>query len=410
VASKIKVNVDALRGLEINVWTPWYGVEQSLFETFVNEFNSTNPYGIKVTAQSQSNFTNLYEVTTASLPTETKPDLVIALPEHAQGWYAEGVTIDLTDYVEDPVYGIDSSDIPYAIWNQDLSGKARVAVPAERTAQVMLWNQTWAEELSIKSAPASTDDFRKQACRAHDSMKKDEFAENDAMGGWIVDTQPMTAYSWMLAFGGGVLEEGNYRFLTPNNIDAFKFLRELSETNCAWQGATDPITSFAKREALFITVSLSDLPTVARAFVAADNRDTWSVLPFPNSDSGTIAVYGSSYVILNSTDEEQLASWLFVRWLLENGQDARWVEATHNFPLRDSTLSLLGDYEKTHPQWKQAVDLLPQGELQPPLGSWRTIKVMLGDGFDHMYRVNVASGQVAAILAQMESLAKDLNK
>ena len=113
---------------------------------------------------------------------------------------------------------------------------------------------------------------------------------------------------------------------------------------------------------------------------------------------------------MDSTDEEQLAAWLFVRWLLDNEQDARWVEATHLFPLRDSTLSLLGSYEQTHPQWKQAVELLPQGELQPTLGSWRTVKTMLGDGFAHMYRVNVPSGQVAAILAQMESTAKDLSK
>ncbi|MBI3170432.1 MAG: extracellular solute-binding protein [Chloroflexi bacterium] len=409
-ASRLEVDVEALRELEITVWTPWYGVEQSLFETFVNEFNTSNEWGIKVSAQTQINFTNLYEATTASLPTENKPDLVIALPEHAQGWFADGVTSDLTDYVEDPMYGLDADDIPFAFWNQDISGKARVAVPAQRTAQVMLWNQTWADELNINSAPTSADAFRSQACRAHDSMKKDEFAENDAMGGWIVNTEPMTAYSWILAFDGGVLEEGNYRFLTPNNIDAFKFLRELAEASCSWQGASDPITSFANREALFITVSLSELPSVARAFVRAGNRDTWTVLPFPNGDDGIVAIYGSSYVILKSTDEEQLAAWLFARWLLDNEQDARWVEATHNFPLRTSTLSLLGDYEKTRPEWKQAVELIPQGEMQPQLGSWRTIKVMLGDGFDHMYRVNVSSGQVAAILAQMESLAKDLSK
>jgi hypothetical protein len=35
---------------------------------------------------------------------------------------------------------------------------------------------------------------------------------------------------------------------------------------------------------------------------------------------------------------------------------------------------------------------------------------MLGDGFTHMYRVNVPSGQVAAILAQMESISRDLSK
>ncbi|MFM8876794.1 MAG: extracellular solute-binding protein [Anaerolineae bacterium] len=408
--SRLEVQVEELRGLEITVWTPWYGIEQSLFETFVNEFNSTNPYGIKVKAESQINFTNLYETTTASLPTENKPDLVLALPEHAQGWFEDGVTVDLTDYVEDPVYGVDASDFPYVFWNQDLSGSSRVAVPAQRTAKVMLWNETWAEELKIKAAPASVDDFRKQACSAHTSMKKDEFAENDAMGGWIVNTEPMTAYSWLLAFDGGVLEEGNYRFLTPNNIDTFKYLRELAEASCSWQSSSDPITSFAKREALFITASLSDLPSVARAFVAAENRDTWSVLPFPNGEEGIIAVYGSSYAILKTSEEEQMAAWLFVRWLLENEQDSRWVEATHNFPLRTSTVDLLGDYERNHGQWKQAVELIPLGELQPQLGSWRTIKVMLGDGFDHMYRVNVSSGQVAAILAQMESLAKDLNK
>ena len=149
---------------------------------------------------------------------------------------------------------------------------------------------------------------------------------------------------------------------------------------------------------------------MSRAFASAENRDEWVVLPFPNNGSGIIAVYGSSYVILETTDEEQLASWLFVKWLLEKEQDARWVEATHLFPLRSSTLELLGDYEKSHPQWRQAVDLIPQGEMQPQLGSWRTVKVMLGDGFAHMYRVNVASGQVAAILAQMESTAKDLSK
>lgn len=402
--------MEALRGLEITVWTPWYGVEQSLFETFVNEFNSTNVWGIKVAAQSQSNFTNLYETTTASLPTGEKPDLVIALPEHAQGWYADGVTIDLNEYVKDPLYGLDASDIPYAFWNQDISGQARVAIPAQRTAQVLLWNQTWAEELNIDAAPTTADEFRRQACFAHDSMRKDAFAENDAMGGWIVSTEPMTAYSWMLAFGGGVLEEGNYRFLSPENIDAFKFLRQLSEFNCAWQGAVDPIAAFAKREALFITVSLHDLPNVTRTFASAGNRDTWSVLPFPNDGDGILVVHGSSYVILKSTDEEQMAAWQFVKWLLENQQDARWVEATHNFPLRDSTMSLLSDYEKTHPQWKQAVNLIPLGEMQPQLGSWRTIKVMLGDGFDHMYRVNVSSGQVAAILAQMESMAMDLGK
>lgn len=408
--NRLQVNEEALDGLQINVWTPWHEVEQSLFESLANEFNNENQWGIVVNVQSQINFSNLYEATTASLPTNDKPDLVIALPEHAQEWFADGEVVDLNDYVQDAVYGLDASDIADVFWNQDVIDEVRVGIPAQRTAQFLLWNQTWADELGFNASPQSTDDFRRQVCEAHESKLTDEFAENDALGGWLVNAETMTAYSWMLAFDGGVLEEGNYRFMNSNNIDAFRFVRTLSESNCAWQNATNPILSFANREALFITASLEEFPSVARVFANVSNRDTWQALPFPNDDEGVMAVYGSSYVVMESDDEKQIAAWLFIKWLLDNEQDARWVEATHLFPLRSSTLDLLGDYERTHPQWRQAIDLIPQGALQPQLASWRIVKIMLGDGFAHMYRVNTPSGQVAAILAQMENTAKELSE
>jgi multiple sugar transport system substrate-binding protein len=409
--SRLDVEEEALRGVQVTVWTPWYDVEQSLFESFVRQFNEENQWGIIVNVESQVNFAGLYEATTTSLPRTDKPDLVIALPEHAQGWYADGTVTDLTDYVNDPVYGIDASDIPDIFWNQDMAGDARVGVPAQRTAQVMLWNETWAKELGFDSAPQTTKEFREQACGARAALLKDDTPQNDALGGWLVNTEPMTAYAWMLSFGGGVLEEGNYRFLAPKNVDAFKFLRTLSEESCAWQGAAEgPFTPFTQREALFITVGVGELTNTARAFANAGSADKWTVIPFPSEDDGVLAVYGSSYVVMETTDAEQLAAWLFVRWLLEKEQDARWVEVTHLFPLRSSTVDLLGDYVKARPQWQQAVDLIPMGALQPQLGSWRTVKIILGDGFRHMYRVNVPSGQVAATLAEMDTVVKGFSE
>lgn len=410
-ATRLDVNEEALNGLEISVWLPWYGVEAGLFESFANQFNAENEWGIKVSTKNQVSFANLYETVTASLPTSERPTMVIALPEHAQWWNDNGVVADLTPYAQDPRYGMDATDIPIVFWNQDLAGDVRVGIPAQRTAQFLLRNETWAGELGFASVPGTSTEFRRQACGANASLRADNDPANDALGGWLVNTESMTAHAWMLSFGGGVLEEGNYRFLAPGNVETFKFLRELSENGCAWQSTSaNPFSAFANRQALFITADVSDLPDVARAFAAANSTDNWSVLPFPSEDGGLIAVYGSSYVVLNASNEEELAAWLFIRWLLEEEQDARWVEVTHLFPLRSSTLSLLGDYERSRPQWRQAVDLIPQGEMQPQLGSWRTVKIMLGDGFAHMYRVNVASGQVAAILAQMESMARDLSE
>jgi len=411
-ASRIQVKREALNGLEISVWYPWFGVEASLFETMVDDFNGKNEWGIKVDAIGQSNFSSLYENVMTALPTQDRPDLVIALPEHAIGWDAEGVLADLTPYVEDPFYGIGYADFPSVIWDQDRLGERRVAFPAQRTARLLLWNETWAGELGFDSAPESSSDFRQQACRAHQTMLSDQTPNNDGRGGWILDTESTTAYAWLLAFEGGVLEGNDYRFLTPNNISAFEFLKKLTEEQCAWQASSEALFSdFATRQALFITASLEDLPAIAREFATAKNTDIWTVLPYPGDNSGALVVYGSSYAIMDTTPEEQLAAWLFIRWMLDPEQDARLVEATHLFPLRSSTLELLTAYKNSHPQWAEAVNLLPDGELQPQLASWRTVKVMLGDGFADMFRrTDLTSGQVAKVLQQMQDIAQELNQ
>jgi multiple sugar transport system substrate-binding protein len=409
--SRLNVNEEALNGVEVTVWIPWYGIESNLFDGFVNKFNDENQWGIRVSVENKVNFANLYEATTASLPTNQRPSLVIALPEHAQEWHADGFVTDLTDYVDDPKYGIDARDIPFEFWGQDTAGDVRVGVPAQRTAQVLLWNETWANALGFDAPPQTADEFKTQSCRARETMLADGDPRNDFLGGWLVNTESMTAYGWMTAFGGGVLDEGNYRFLAPGNVNAFRFLRELSEESCSWRVAgANPHTAFANREALFITANLHDLPFVAGTLAAENNTDKWQAIPFPGKEKNTLPIYGSSYIVLKSGGAEVLASWLFVRWLLENEQDARWVETTHLFPLRESTLDLLGGYERSHPQWRQAVDLVPFGEMQPQLRSWRTVKIMLGDGFEHMYRVDIPSGKIASILAQMDAMARELSE
>jgi hypothetical protein len=92
----------------------------------------------------------------------------------------------------------------------------------------------------------------------------------------------------------------------------------------------------------------------------------------------------------------------------ENQQ--RWVEATGLFPLRASMVDQLAPYSRSHPQWATAVQFLPRGQIQPQLASWRVVRVMLGDGFDAMFRSNTPSGRVAEILAIMDRTASDLVK
>jgi ABC-type glycerol-3-phosphate transport system substrate-binding protein len=414
--SSLKVDKEALRGAQVSVWHPWFGAEASLFQSQVTQFNTENEWGIVVNAQSQGNYSELFLQTDAAMEDTSYPQIAIGFPEHALEWQEH--VVDLNPYVNDPLYGLsleDVADFPTAIWNQDEVNGKRFGVPAQRTARFLLYNQTWARELGFDAPPATSDEFEQQACAAHRALGEDTDSTNDPLGGWLIDTQAMTPLSWMIAFGGGAQEADGYRFLTPGNIAAFRFVKTLQQKNCAWVASIDlPVADrFAARQALFATASLEDLPNQTRAFSAAGSTDEWTVLKFPGEERDVLVVYGSSYIMFESDDVTQLASWLFMRWILSAQNQGRWVQSTGLFPLRNSTLQLLGDYPASHPQWAQAVELLSDGETTPQLASWRLVRVMLEDGFRDMFDTirhpDLTDGQVPLILKQMDDTAEDLN-
>jgi len=364
---------------------------------------------------SQNNYAELFSSVSSSLAAPGKPTLVIGLPEHALFWNSQSGVADWTPYVTDPQWGWaanEQADFSSAFWTQDVADGKRIGLPAQRTARFLFYNRGWARQLGFESAPHTPDEFRAQACAANQAMRKNADMNDDRTGGWLVDADPLTPLSWMQAFDGGALEAGNYRFLTPNNIEAFKFTKQLFDENCAWQssGPATPFEEFANRRALFVAGNLEDMSALTRALNTIGNADEWVALPFPGLSQEAFFVYGSSYILLPSSDVEQLAAWLFVRQMLSPENQARWVETTGMFPLRTSTLTLVADYASTHPQWVAAVRLLPKASLPPQRADWRTVRVALGDGFDFMFRTNVPIGQVAAILAQMDAVTRDVAK
>lgn len=414
--SSLKVQKEALRGAQVTVWHPWFGAEASLFESQVTTFNNTNEWGIVISAVSQQNFNELYLQTIAALEEDSAPNVVLALPEYALGWKN---VVDLNAYLHDPEYGMSAlevSDFANAVWMQDEVDGVRYAVPAQRTARFMLYNQTWARELGFNSPPKKSSEFEQQACAAHAALGRDADPRNDALGGWLIDAHPVTPLSWLLAFDGGIQEEDGYRFLTPENIAAFKYLKVLQQKNCAWVPSPDlPVADrFAARQALFATASLEEFADQARAFFSAESRDEWTALAFPGDEKQAVVVYGSSFVMFESDDVTQLASWLFMRWMISPDVQARWVQSTGLLPLRSATLDLLGDYSANHPQWAAAVELLPGGATTPKLASWRVVRVMLGDGFADMFDLirhpDLTDGQVPAVLRLMEDTASELNR
>jgi len=408
----IDVPVDALKGLKIHIWHAYLGTAADAFTTLLTKFNATNEWGIAVYQTAYGSYNELQEAVDASLVGDQPPELAVLLPEQALG-ILEAALVDLNLYVHEPQWGLsetDLVDIPSVFWMQDEVDRFRLGIPAQRTARLMIYNQTWASELGFDAPPLTADEFQKQACAANQSKRLDDDPANDGYGGWIIDSDSYTVLSWFSVFGGGVMDGDTYQFSSDENLAALAYLKSLYDNNCAYLSTEpNPYQSFANRSGLFATVNLSELGWVDETLSRTGNRDKWTVLPFPGEDA-SLVTFGPSYNLMVTSDAEQLAAWLFVRWLLSAENQAEWARMTGLFPLRMSSLDLMADTRSANLQWAAAVDLIPLAEGVPQLASWVQVRYVLGDGMAYLFRMNTPAENLPTILAEMNMLARELEE
>jgi len=408
----IGVKPAALKGVSIQVWDAFAGPAEDLFTSQAAQFNASNQWGITVTPSGYGDYTSLFDAMNTALGNNKGPEMVAALPEQTLAWQALGKVVDLQTYLADPQWGLGKdvlADIPSIFMAQDNVNGKQLGLPAQRSARFIFYNQTWAHELGFANPPTTADEFRLQACAANASFLKDADPKNDGYGGWIVDTDWQTTYSWMLAFGGGVADGSSYALRTDPNLATLQFIKGLFDSHCAWLSTEPtPFDSFARRNALFVSSDLSELPAETQSMQTLKNSDEWTVLPFPGTQANGLVSYGPSYSVLQSTPEKQLAAWLFARWMLSPQIQAQWVEQTGLFPLRHSVMDMVGSYLLASPQWGAAVASLPQAQNVPQMASWRKIRYVLGDGMTVLFQENLPLDKLPDLLVEMDTMAQEL--
>ncbi|MFH1633121.1 MAG: extracellular solute-binding protein, partial [Chloroflexota bacterium] len=327
------VQPEDLRGVRIQFWHTWTRDTEFAILSLVNEFNASNEHGIVVTAFSHGG--DLYQDVKSGVNLGVLPNLAVGYNNQIQSWdnYG-GIIVDMNEYMDDPDWGLDESeqaDFFPAIWEQDVADGKRLGLPVYRAAMLLFYNQSWARALGFDSPPVTPDEFKEQACAA-------AAANNNGTGGWIASSDTSTTMSWILAFGGdGINEAGDgYQFDTPEVEAAFTFIKGLFNASCAWiPESYYPNEEFATRQGLFYTSSIAGLPYQVYAFEDANSADEWTVIPYPSPDGQpVIDVYGPAYTIIQSTPEEHLAAWLFIKWIAQPENQAAFIEASGYFPTR----------------------------------------------------------------------------
>jgi multiple sugar transport system substrate-binding protein len=413
--SNIDVDEEELNGTHIQFWHVWSGELDAMMDSLVTEFNQENEFGITVAAEYIGNYDDLDErILRTAAAQQALPDVVSGFDYHLLEWEAAGINlVELGSYFADPIWGFSRAEQedffpPY----QDGIVRWSPGLPFQGSAQVMYYNASWAAELGFTDPPTTPSAFREQACAAARANAADPNA-GYRTGGWVANTTPSAVLSWMYAYGSPVLSPGEqgYRFHTAETERAIEFLKDLYDAGCAWLVEGDYAENeFAARMALFVTGSVADLPYQVEAFVSSENSDRWTVIAFPSpGDSPLITTYGPSLGLFASTPSEQLAAWLFIKWMVSPEVQAKWVQASHTFPVRTSALAYLQDYADSHPQWAAALEFLPQARIEPPFASWKVVRWAVGDVGTQTFRSYFTSDRIPAMLQLLDKTAGEIH-
>ena len=391
-------------GCTVHLWHSFTEEEEAQLLILARDFVTDNPYGIDLCVEFHD---PLREELLASMSAGTPPDIIIAsrdlVAEHA---LADAVA-SLDQYIHSPKHGLselEQRDLWPVVWEAArLSGSDAepLGLLFDHHAVVMYLNTDWLEELGFRAPPQNWDEFAEMCDAARDSKAE--------LWGYNFYADGAVLVNWVWGLGGTLIDHhsGQARLDSPETIASLSLLRDFMERDFAIcvsePGAS--LDSFTARRSLFAFGATDDLAECAEAI---GEEFGWSVAPLPHlTDQPVVNVAGSLVSILTTTPQQQLASWIFVKWLSTPRTDLRWALATGALPMHRSVKysPVMETYFQHIPQYETGGQLLEYAHLEPTVPKWLEVRAVLAEAAEAMC---APSANPEHVLAAAEDAANHL--
>lgn len=405
------VDADDLAGIVVRFVHPWTGEMAETLEQIAVEFSLSNEWDIWVEVESPGGETAMLESLADDAAEGDIPGLIAAYPYQLDYFDGDLYSVSLTPYFEDSTWGFSEeaqADIPQVFLDQFTVDGNLIALPVAPQATVLFYNQTWGEELGYTSPPDDPDTFRDQSCAATFANLEDYDDENDGLGGWLMSFEPDVLASWYHAFGGELAGDGVLSFDNDASRDAFGALKSADIEGCIWIGRLSyPYYYFAQRYALMYAGTLDQIPEQTGWMAAEGNQDEWIAMGFPGSEGETILVDAPGLILTADTAENQMAAWLFAKYLLEPEVQAEIVSSGFTLPVRESATAMLDDFSAAYPQWAQGAALVEEADALPVSEAWGIGQYALQDAIYRFFVLDIKSDSL--IEAELTPILEELD-
>lgn len=370
-----------LQGVTVTFWHQHSTSREEAMKKLVAEFNATNPYGITVNAEYAGGYGDIYNKMLAGLAAKQVPDLVVAYQNNAGAYQLVGGLADIEPYVQDSKFGLsaaDQADFIPGIFQQDKNAQfenQRLGFPPNRSMEVMYSNVDWLAKIGYTTPPKTWKEFEDACAKATDKAA--------GTYGYALSTDASNLFAQAISRGADFYnaDKTGYDFNKTAIADALAMLKRLYDAGYGRKigEAYGDQTDFGNAKVMFTLGSTSGLPyygsAVKKGTAGAFN---WTVAAVPQAGTGKpkMNMYGASISIVKTTEEKQLASWLFIKWLTEPAPQKTWTELSGYFPTRSSVRASLGDYTAKNTQFGDAFAILQNADIvtEPPFASYEAVR------------------------------------
>ena len=252
---------------------------------------------------------------------------------------------------------------------------APYAVPLDVHRNGVLWYNKSIFTQNNLQPPTTWDDFMK-ICQAVSKPPTTYCYE--------LNTDASRFAGWVFSRGGDLLSADgkSVAFNSQAGLDSLNFMNELFRNNYATVigKAFQDQTDFSLGKIAFTFGSTAGLPYYMQSIQQAGKVKNWGIAPEPHTTPQPVEdVYGPSVTIFKTTTAKERAAFVFLKWLMDSGPNATWVEATDYFPARQSMRAQLTDFIQKNPLYGQALDWLQYGRTEPNIAAWNPIRNYIAD-------------------------------
>ncbi|GAB4524692.1 MAG: hypothetical protein OHK0046_39750 [Anaerolineae bacterium] len=366
----------ALDGVTVTYWHEWTGNQATAITEIIALFNETNEYGITVEEVALGGGGEVSRQVAAGILSGELPNIAgDAFVSTAKSYFIEEVLVPLDQFYGDAVYGFSEEEL--ADLNQQLLDVNRpveepyngalLSWPVGQSLNVLSVNMDMLAELGYDAPPADLAAFEEVACAAAELSRED----GGDVQGFPIRTDAFDFYSFVKAQGGELFNEETqtYTFTDEATISVLTTFQNMFNNGCAYipDGPFVNTADFAFGLNPMALGSSAGIPFIQGDINTSESGiENWIMTTVPWSEGNrALQVFLRSNAILVSTPEQELASWVFLKFLASTEAQVTWTEATNYIPYTFSGLEGLSpEFFEATPQFQQIRDLALSEDVQ----------------------------------------------